>query len=64
MQSKTPKMRFRHFRNTLYILDRDPALCSDPEALREIAGAVSVDEIHLIDADGVIFCARCPNTSA
>ena len=43
-----------------YILDRDPALCSDPEALCEIAGAVSVDEIHLIDADGVIFCGTVP----
>ena len=45
-----------------YILERDPSIRTDPEALRDVAATVGVDEIHLIDGDGVIFCSTVPES--
>ncbi len=45
-----------------YILARDPSIRTDPDALRDVAATVDVDEIHLIDEDGVIFCGTVPES--
>ena len=43
-----------------YILERSQELETDVEGLREIAGLLSVDELHLFSTDGVIYGGTIP----